>query len=226
MTHLPLVSVVIPAFNVERFIAEAIASAFGQDYPSIEVIVIDDGSTDATAAVAARFERVRLLRQGNRGVSAARNAGVAEATGEFIAFLDSDDTWAPEKTRLQAEYLVVHPGTGLVLCGQRHVSAPGEKVQHGATESPSVVPSSWMVRSPVLATVGPFDEALQVTEDLDWLVRARDLGVGTHTLPEILLTKRARVGSLTARHEQTRSALLGSLRASVERKRATGEADA
>ena len=221
-----LVSVVIPAYNVERFIGEAIASVLAQDYPLTEVIAVDDGSTDATAAAISRFATVRQLSQPNRGVSAARNAGTAVAEGEFIAFLDADDLWEPAKVRLQTSYLGEHPEVGVVLCAQRHITAPGESIQHDPTEGPSVVPSSWMVRATVLAAVGGFDEGKRVTEDLDWLIRARDKAVKMYTLPQILLTKRARVGSLTAQHELTRGTLVGSLRASVLRKRAAEPSDA
>ena len=96
MTHAyPSVSVVIPCFNNERYVGAAIESVLSQTFPPAEAIVIDDGSTDSSAAVVGRFPSVTLLCQENAGAGAARNAGIARAVGEFIALLDADDLWAP-----------------------------------------------------------------------------------------------------------------------------------
>jgi glycosyltransferase involved in cell wall biosynthesis len=116
-----LVSVVIAAFNAERYIEETCRSVLGQTYPALELIVVDDGSTDRTSevvdAIATLDDRVRLIRQPNRGVAAARNRGIAEASGEFIAPLDADDLWAPAKLERQVRRM--RDGgerTGLVYC--------------------------------------------------------------------------------------------------------------
>jgi len=102
----PRFSVVIPAFNSAATLARAIESVRAQTWPAHEIIVVDDGSTDATAAVAGRFEDVRLLRQKNSGVAAARNAGAVAACGDWLAFLDADDWYTPERLRLHAEWIV------------------------------------------------------------------------------------------------------------------------
>ena len=102
----PLVSVVIPAYNCARFIREALDSALAQDYPGVEVIVVDDGSTDETGAILASYgAQIRLISQRNRGCAAARNAGVAHARGKYIAFLDGDDAWWPWKIGYQMQAL-------------------------------------------------------------------------------------------------------------------------
>ena len=115
----PLVSVIVPVYNGERFIAEAIQSALLQTYRNIEVLVIDDGSTDKTAAVlqaqAALDSRVRIIRQANGGVARARNRGLAEARGEFVAPLDADDLWDPSKIERQVDRMLqAGDATGLV----------------------------------------------------------------------------------------------------------------
>lgn len=108
----PLVSVVIPSYNRATLIAESLDSVFAQTYPRLEVIVVDDGSTDGTeAAVAPYRDRIIYIRQQNQGLAGARNTGNARATGEFIAWLDSDDLWNPEKTALQVAYLRKRPDT-------------------------------------------------------------------------------------------------------------------
>src|SRR6185503_2024667 len=104
------VSAVIPAYQAAAFLADAVESVLAQTEPVGEIVVVDDGSTDGTAAVAASFgDRVRYVRQENQGVAAARNRGVAEARGRLVAFLDADDTWEPEKTARQLAHLRAHP---------------------------------------------------------------------------------------------------------------------
>src|ERR1700722_11062092 len=109
------VSCVIPVFNGERFLAEAIESVLAQSYETSEIIVVDDGSTDGTKTVAARFDqRVAYVEQSNAGPASARNHGIQRASGDFIAFLDSDDLWHPEKTAIQLAHFAA--GAELVLC--------------------------------------------------------------------------------------------------------------
>lgn len=115
MCSKPRISVVIPAYNAERTIIRTLESVFAQTFPPHEIIVVDDGSQDRTAEVVSQLApRVRLIRQGNAGPAAARNHGIREATGEWIALLDSDDTWLPEKLQRQAREL--RPDVALVHC--------------------------------------------------------------------------------------------------------------
>ena len=104
------ISVVIPAYNHGRFLREAIDSVLAQTYAPLEIIVVDDGSTDDTEQIVRSYgDRVRYIRQQNAGVGAARNNGIANARGEYVAFLDSDDLWLPEKLAVQVEYMRRHP---------------------------------------------------------------------------------------------------------------------
>lgn len=122
----PLVSVVIPAYNAERFVGEAIDSVLGQSYRRFEVIVVDDGSNDGTAArLRAYRDRVRHVHQANGGVGSARNRGIALATGDYIAFLDADDVWTPDKLAVQVEIADRHPESGLIACDGLRFSAAG-----------------------------------------------------------------------------------------------------
>src|SRR5436190_9018266 len=112
------VSVVIPTYNYARYLGAAIDSALQQTHAPLEVIVVDDGSTDDTPRLLDGYgDRIRVIRQKNSGVAAARNAGVREARGELIAFLDSDDLWKPRKLELQIARFEADPGLGLVHCG-------------------------------------------------------------------------------------------------------------
>src|SRR5687767_9423339 len=119
--NLPVVSVVITAFNAADTISETLESVLGQSYQALEVIVVDDGSTDATAAIVqTQFPSVRLVRQSNSGQPAARNAGVLASRGEIIAFVDSDDLWHVDKLRHQTELLLQHPEAYWCYCDCVH----------------------------------------------------------------------------------------------------------
>ncbi len=129
-----LVSVVIPAFNGERFIGPTIESALAQTYSSVEIIVVDDGSTDATQEAVRRFgDRVRYLRQSNQGGAAARNQGISAARGDWVAFLDQDDLWLPEKLERQAAVFLAEPSTVVCFTRWSHIDDQGNPMMHGST---------------------------------------------------------------------------------------------
>src|SRR5262245_58223903 len=109
-----LITVIIPVFNGEAFLAEALESVFGQDYRPLEVIVVDDGSTDTSADVARSFPSVIVVQQSNTGLSGARNAGIQRARGSFLSFLDADDLMAPRRLSKQMDHLSAHPEAGCV----------------------------------------------------------------------------------------------------------------
>jgi glycosyltransferase involved in cell wall biosynthesis len=181
------VSVIIPAYNYARFLREAIDSALAQTRPALEVIVVDDGSTDATPEVLSAYgDRIRVLRQKNAGVAAARNAGIAAARGDSVAFLDSDDAWYPRKLELQLARLEADPALGLVHCGAATIDAEGRtlKTSTGGMEGrvaeailrldrEVIMPqgSSIVVPKRVAEEIGGFDERLPPSEDWDFCYR-------------------------------------------------------
>jgi glycosyltransferase involved in cell wall biosynthesis len=180
------VSAIVPAFNYGRYLSAAIDSALAQTYPLLELVVVDDGSTDETAAVLASYgERVRVLRQDNRGPAAARNAGIAAARGELLAFLDADDGWHPRKLELQVERLAAEPAPGLVHCGMERIDGSGRTlgVATGGREGwiadtilrleEGVIgpPSTWLVPRRIVEETGGFDERLLSSEDWDLAYR-------------------------------------------------------
>lgn len=112
------VSVVLPVYNVERYIAEAVESVLAQTHANFELLIIDDGSPDRSIEICERYQdpRIRILRQKNRGLAGARNTGIRHATGEYLAFLDSDDTWMPHKLARHVEHLDFSPAVGLSYC--------------------------------------------------------------------------------------------------------------
>jgi glycosyltransferase involved in cell wall biosynthesis len=184
----PLVSVVIPTYNYGRFIGETVASALAQHYSPIEIVVVDDGSTDDTQErVAAYGDRVKYICQKNRGVSAARNTGIRASQGELIALLDSDDLWLPEKLERQVAAWIRERDSGLVATERFAIDETGRRLdydeEHCAREDsceltmrdllefPAFSPSSVMARKDALLAVGGFDEGLTAAEDMEMWVR-------------------------------------------------------
>jgi glycosyltransferase involved in cell wall biosynthesis len=219
----PLVSVVVPVHDGERFLAAALESALGQAHPNVEVVVVDDGSSDASAEVAARYP-VTLLRQRNEGVAAARNAGVAASGGELIAFLDQDDVWLPHKLSTQVAALAARPELGFVLAHMDVILEPGtprpDWLAEAALRAPSAapIPSALMVRRAVFERVGGFDPGYRIACDADWFARARDAGIESDTLDATLL--RYRIHDRNGVHERgpMLSELMQVLRAAKRRR--------
>jgi glycosyltransferase involved in cell wall biosynthesis len=179
----PQVSVIIPTYNRGWIIKEAIDSVLAQDYKDFELIVVDDGSTDNTSGILASYgNNIRVHFQENKGVSAARNRGIAEASGQFIAFLDSDDLWLPRKLFTQVDFFDQMPNA--LICqteeiwirnGQRVNPKKRHKKPSGMIFEPSlelclVSPSAVMIRRSLFGKVGEFDVTLPACEDYDlWL---------------------------------------------------------
>src|SRR5262245_50863701 len=123
------VTVVIPCFNCELYLEEAIESALAQTYPKLRIVVIDDGSNDGSPQILHRFsDRIRVIRQENRGLAAARNRGIDETNGAYLAFLDADDRWHPRKVATQVSYLQDHPDLALVFCDREWIDSRGHRI--------------------------------------------------------------------------------------------------
>ncbi|MGE0598730.1 MAG: glycosyltransferase family 2 protein [Dehalococcoidia bacterium] len=219
----PLVSVIIPVHNGAHFLRESIPSVLAQDYEPIEVFVADDGSTDNSADVAESYPGVRCLRLPKGGVSRARNLAVDQSSGEWLAFLDADDTWHPAKLSEQVRLGSEQPEAAFILCHQV-CTFEGEvpswfRGNVDGSPAPAYEPSAWLVRRSTFDQVGPFDESRNLGEDTDWLARAWELGFTHTTSPETLVTRRIHSANATGTIEDNRSAIFQILRQSVERKR-------
>lgn len=209
---MPIVSVIIPAYNAASYLAETLASALGQTLADIEVIVVDDGSKDNTAEVVRGFPAARYVHQKNAGVSAARNTGAANAHGEFLAFLDSDDLWHPDKLRQQVEALRQHPGSVFsrteaasdparqaeIQFGQRASGAPHELIPdfHSSFLVPYLTTSTVMVRRTAFEEAGGFDTSLRIAEDVDFYLRVLVRHPLVIKMTQALVYKRPVPGSL------------------------------
>lgn len=218
MTSEPRVSVVIPAWNAQRYLAECLDSVYGQDFDGgLEVILVDDGSTDTTAAVAEAYPDLVLLRQPHRGPAAARNAGIRRARGEWVAFLDADDLWPAGKLQGQIDLLAGHPQAGLCFGDCRQFDAAGPRPRtlfeeegiEGWGPGP-VLTDAWrrlltagfvttgsvLARRRVLAALGGFDETLGLVEDLELWLRIARLHPVLWT-PAVCLLRRRHDGNLS-----------------------------
>ncbi len=189
-----LVSVVIPAYNAGRFLAETLESVFAQTHEPLEVIVVDDGSTDATADIARRFP-VNLLSGSNGGRSVARNRGVEASAGQLIAFCDADDVWLPTRVERQVELLGENPDVDIASCLIEVFVEPG-------IDPPSwlrpvdletrrgMQPSALLVRRSLLRRVGLFDPQYVISQDADWIARALGSGASMGFVEEALVRYR------------------------------------
>ncbi|MBT3067037.1 glycosyltransferase [Rhodoferax sp. U11-2br] len=216
----PLVSVILPAYNAQVHIAQAVDSVLTQDYTNLELLVIDDGSTDGTADhPCLQDPRIRVLRQHNAGPASARNLGLTQAKGELIAFIDADDLWLTGKLSLQVAYLRDHPEISIVFGGfQRWLASPDKRFEVPlcprieSTSQALAQPSGWlytdllldsvvhiitaMVRRSVFDTVGVFDTRLPTGEDYDfWLRASRQFKLDQ--LAQTVACYRIHAGSLT-----------------------------
>ncbi len=219
----PVVSVIMAVRDGERYVAEALESVFAQTRLPDEVIVVDDGSEDGTADIVRRFP-VRLLSQGRQGVSAARNAGLDEARGDLIAFIDHDDRWLPRKVERQVAYLEERPDVDYALCWFRAFVEPGasrppwvrdEHLTRGWTR---LCTPSLMTRKATVDVVGYFDTDLELGEDADWIARAHEAGMTRGLQDEVLLEYRLHDGNTTLMNPVTREAVFGLLRRATARR--------
>jgi glycosyltransferase involved in cell wall biosynthesis len=177
------VSAIVPIYDGERYLAEALDSAFAQTRRADDVIAIDDGSHDASAAIVARYPGVRCIRQPNAGCAAARNRGVAAASGDVVAFLDQDDVWMPTHLATMVGALEQDPALDFVTCAVMHFLSPEMTgLPPGVEPAMLTAPQHGMgtftlvARRELFARVGPFDSSMVPIDDSEWLLRAIDVG--------------------------------------------------
>jgi glycosyltransferase involved in cell wall biosynthesis len=225
--RLPLISVLIGAYNAERYLGEAIESVFAQTYSDIELIVVDDGSTDATAEVAAGYgDRLTLVRQSNAGNGAARNRALEEASGEFFAFLDADDRFTREKLELQIAELERSGHVDMVFGYVREFVSPELTQSERATvRAPAPEPVPWtapnlmLIRRASFQRVGPFEETVRVGVTVDWYARALEHGLRGVVIPRVVLERRLHLSNNGLRERASRHQYLHVLKRSLDRRR-------
>lgn len=219
-----LVSVVIPVYNGARYLEETLNSVLAQSYQPLEVIVVDDGSSDGTSDLLLRFgDRITRITQDNQGQAAARNRGIAAARGEYIAFLDADDLWHANKLTRQIAHLQSTSGTDACVTLIENFVSPElrgslDKVLSGAKPGYSVV--SLVTGRRFLDRIGMFDETLQHAADTEWFLRAQAMDAKVDVLPEVLVYRRLHDHNRSLQFAgRSRREYLKLIKASLDRKR-------
>lgn len=204
----PLISCIVPVYNGERFLSEALDSVLGQTYRPLEVLLSDDGSTDGTPKIAARYSKqIRYLRHANAGPAAARNRGLELAEGDFVALLDADDLWHPEKLQRQMDQFQEIPDLDIcVTCFQNFWTsemAEAEKHQHNhplLKPWPGYAVPTMLARRYVFTDkVGLYDEQVRHGENTEWFLRAAEQNVHIELLRDVLVRRRLYDNNFTRR---------------------------
>jgi glycosyltransferase involved in cell wall biosynthesis len=202
---LSLISCIVPVYNGETYLAEAIESIVKQSYQAIEIVIADDGSTDGTAKVAARYgSQIRYLHQTNAGTAAARNLGLSVAAGEFVAFLDADDVWHPEKLKRQIARFAARPELDYCIAHAQNFWIPNlieeEKKfrDHRISKPlPAYATGTLLARYELFDRVGRFNTAIRHADDTEWFLRVNEGGAVMELLPDVLLYRRLHYTNLS-----------------------------
>ncbi len=224
----PRISVIIPVFNRAQWVAEAIESVLAQGMADVEIICIDDGSTDDSAQVVQSFGASVVYRwQENKGVSAARNVGLRLVRSPFVTFLDSDDLFPAGKLARQLAILAANPTLGLVMGKVEHLFLPSaDPEMYTFTDQNRI---TWTVqlgaglyRTAVFEQVGCFDETLPMGEDLDWFNRVKEQGVPMQTIDDVMIYYRLHDTNMTLNRTVLRQTALRAMKLSLDRRRTNG----
>jgi glycosyltransferase involved in cell wall biosynthesis len=219
-----LISCIVPVYNGERYLREAIDSILSQTYEPLEIIVVDDGSKDGTVAVVESYgPQLRYVLQANAGPAAARNRGIAIATGRFIAFQDADDRWHQEKLARQMARFAARPELELCSAHVQNYWIPELKEEAErfrnhpfAHPVPGYAPPSLLARRTLFDRVGHFNAALRLSSDTDWYLRAMERGVIMEMLPDVLVYRRWHKTNIS---RVSRQNLVEVVKASLDRRR-------
>ncbi|MBI5948597.1 MAG: glycosyltransferase family 2 protein [Chloroflexi bacterium] len=220
----PRVSVVIPVYNGERFLAAAIESVVAQAPAVAEVIVVDDGSEDGSAAVAENWGApVRCIRIPHAGIGAARNAGIEAASGDFVAFLDADDLWTERRLAAQLAAFATEPALDMVFGLAEQFRDDRLPVTGMQGQGPAYIAGAMLIRAASLRRVGLFATGIRMGEFIDWYARAKDLGLKEALLPALVVRRRIHDENTGLREAANRLDYTRVLRAALERRRAAGQ---
>jgi glycosyltransferase involved in cell wall biosynthesis len=225
----PEVSVVIPVHNGDRYLAASIQSVLDQDHAGLEVLVIDNGSTDATAEVARAFPAVRYFHLADKGLSKALNYGLEQCRGAFLSFLDADDLWPPNRLAVQLEAFARNHSVEMVLGHVEQFISPELEESARARLSirdkrlPGRHRGAMLIRKESFWRVGPFEPSMDFAEFIDWYMRAADHNLRELMLPDVVTLRRIHGANLgyTDRHRRVEYARV--LKRGLDRRRRASE---
>ena len=220
-----LVSVIIPVYNGQKYLSVALDSILAQNYRPIEIVIVDDGSTDSTATIAKSYRNLRYIYQENQGHAIAKNTGLANCTGQLISFLDADDYWPLNKLQVQAAYLASHPDLGCVIGKMRNF------LDNDMTR-PAWIPESMMAEEGVALSLGAllshrwvfdrlghFNPLYWHGNDLDWFIKLTEHKIPMGIMPGVFLHRRVHASNLSKDQNALARDRVRILKASMDRKR-------
>ena len=224
------ISVIIPVHNGARYLAETIESVLNQQSLSangseLELIVIDDGSTDGSADIAQKFDSVHYYYQTNAGAAAARNLGVRQSGGGILAFLDADDLWLPQKLSRQMQVIEAQPDVDMVFAQVQQFHSPElspaqrQKIACPAEPMAGYLPSALLIRRDAFEAVGPFETQWKIGEFVSWYTRAQELALRAEMVPEALVKRRLHSQNSGITQRASRPDFARILKASLDRRR-------
>ncbi|MGB3642249.1 MAG: glycosyltransferase family A protein [Rivularia sp. (in: cyanobacteria)] len=222
----PLVSVIIAVYNCEQYLAQAIESVLAQTYKAIEIIIVDDGSTDGSAQVAKSFlPQIKYHFQENRGVAAALNQGISLSQGKLIAFLDSDDLWVADKLTYQMRFFASNPDLEAVFGHVRQFKSP--ELDEASKQSihipveviPGYFKGTMLIKREAFERVGWFDSQWKLADFIDWYVRANEQDLRSFMLNNVLVKRRLHKTNMGIRERNSRLEYVCVLKASLDRRR-------
>lgn len=222
-----MISCIVPVWNGERYLAEALDSVLAQTRPPDEIVVVDDGSTDGSADIVRGYgARMRYVFQSNAGSAAARNRGVEEARGDLLCFLDQDDLWVRHKLEWQLRYFATRPATD-VCAGQvelfwvAELAGEGRRYREHARghRVPGYTAPAMLARRSAFDRVGRFNPGLTFADATDWFLRAIDLGLDIAVLPEVVLHHRMHRLNLTRQRDASKREFVRIVKTTLDRRR-------
>jgi glycosyltransferase involved in cell wall biosynthesis len=225
-SNLPLISIIVPCFNGELYLKEALDSIFIQKISSIEVIVIDDGSMDKSSDIAFAYpEKIVYCFQNNEGIASARNKGLTLARGKYIGFLDADDIWLSDTLTSFSEYLEIHTNVDGVFGKVQNFISPelNEKDRSRLINAVKILPArlngATFFRASAFQKVGMYNINLKVGSEIDWYLRAESLAINFAEIDKVVLKRRLHLTNYS--HKKLYSGYLNAIRTSIYRSRSS-----
>lgn len=221
----PLVTVIVPVHNGAPYLQETLQSIYAQTYSPIEIIAVNHGSTDGSGNILSKQHAIRVIDQPHLGNAYARNTGIKEANGSYLAFIDQDDLWHSEKVHRQMDALLQDPKLLFTISHFLSFLSPGSSLPSWTRPEtftigkPDYSPSSLVARKEAFAINGLFQENLKIASDVDWFFLANDNGLPMKVIPEVLHRRRVHDRNQSQSAAPLKKEMLNVIRNSIKRKR-------